>query len=100
MDSAPSKADTIKMKDFLAAIVAKTGAKKKDAKEVVDATLAEIARSLAAGKALSLPPLGNLRVAKTMEKGGAPMLVLRLRMGGGEGGKGAKQALAEDGEDS
>lgn len=104
MDDGPApKGDAVKMKELLAAVVEKTGAKKKDAKDVVDAALAEIAAALTAGKSLSLPPLGNLRVAKTQEKGGATMMVLKLRMGGsggGEGGKGAKDALAEGGEDS
>ncbi len=101
LDSAVSKADSYKMKELLTAVVTKTGAKKKDAKDVVDAVLAEIASALQAGKSLSLPPLGNLRVAKTMEKGGASMMVLRLRLASGEAkGKGGKEALAEDGEDS
>lgn len=105
MDDGPApKGDAVKMKELLAAVVAKTGSKKKDAKDVVDAVLTEIAAALTAGKSLSLPPLGNLRVAKTQEKGGATMMVLKLRMGGsgggGEGGKGAKDTLAEDEADS
>ena len=70
----------------------------------IDAVLAEMAAALTAGKSLSLPPLGNMRVAKTQEKGGATMMVLKLRMGasgsGGEGEKGAKQPLAQDETDS
>ena len=105
LDDGPApKGEPVKMKEFLAAVVEKTGAKKKDAKDVLDAALAEIATALVAGKSLSLPPLGNLRVAKTQEKGGATMMVLKLRMGGsgggGEGGKGAKDTLAEDEADS
>lgn len=99
-DAAP-RAETVKMKDLLAAVTTKTGAKKKDAKDVVDAALAEIAAALTAGKSLSLPPLGNLRVAKTMDKGGAPMMVLRLRMGGSGGGtKADNQPLADEDEDN
>jgi Bacterial DNA-binding protein len=99
-DTAP-RAETVKMKDLLAAITTKTGAKKKDAKDVVDAMLAEIAAALTAGRALSLPPLGNLRVAKTMDKGGTPTLVLRLRMGGSGGGaKDDNQPLADEDEDN
>lgn len=90
MDDGPApKGDGVKMKELLTAVVAKTGAKKKDAKDVVDAVLAEIAAALSAGKSLSLPPLGNLRVAKTQEKGGATMMVLKLRMGGSGGGSGS-----------
>ena len=103
-DSPAPKGEAVKIKELLSAVVAKTGAKKKDAKDVLDAVLAEMAAALAAGKSLSLPPLGNMRVAKTQEKGGATMMVLKLRMGasgsGGEGEKGAKQPLAQDETDS
>jgi hypothetical protein len=97
-DSSDQKQNAVKMKDLLAAVVAKTGAKKKDAKDVIDAVLAEMAAALVAGKPMVLPPLGNLRVAKTMDKGGTTMMVLKLRLGGGD--KGAKQTLADEGEDS
>ena len=40
-DSAP-KAETVKMKDLLTTVTTKTGAKKKDAKDVIDALLAEV----------------------------------------------------------
>jgi hypothetical protein len=78
------KAEILKLKQLLAAVVEKTSAKKKDAKEIVDATLAEIAAALGKGHSLSLPPLGNLRVVKSQEKGGATTMVLRLRVGGGK----------------
>jgi DNA-binding protein HU-alpha len=105
---AAPKGDAYKLKELISAVTEKTGAKKKDTKELVEAVLAEMARVLGRGQSLSLPPLGNIRVAKTEDRGGAQMLVLKLRLGGGplggegEGGgaKGAKQALAEDGEDS
>ena len=100
-DTAAPRVETVKMKDLLAAVTTKTGAKKKDAKDVVDAVLAEIAAALTAGRALSLPPLGNLRVAKTMDKGGTPTKVLRLRMGGSGGGaKDDNQPLADEDEDN
>lgn len=49
--------------------------------------------ALAAGKALSAPPLGKLRVVK--HKG--PALTLKLRLA--DGPKAAGLALADDGED-
>lgn len=98
------KADSYKMKELLTAVAQKSSAKKKDVKEIVDAALGEITAALLRGQALSLPPLGNLRVAKTQEKDGAMLLALKLRIGpdtGSKGGqKGAKQPLAADGEDS
>lgn len=75
-----TKKDVMKIKDVLAAVVQKTGAKKQEAKPVIDAALAEIAAALAQGRSLSLPPLGNLRVAKMHDKGAAKMLVVKLRL--------------------
>jgi hypothetical protein len=98
------KADSYKMKELLTAVAQKSSAKKKDVKEIVDAVLGEITAALLRGQALSLPPLGNLRVAKTQEKDGAMLLALKLRIGPDGGSKarkkGAKDALAADGEDS
>ncbi|MDZ7905905.1 MAG: HU family DNA-binding protein [Cypionkella sp.] len=91
-----AKGDALKMKDLLTSVITKTGAKKKDAKDVVDAVLAEISAALNAGKSLNLPALGNLRVAKIQDKGDVKMMVLKLRMGGGNS---AKDTLADDGED-
>lgn len=78
------KVESLKLKQLLTAVVDKTSAKKKDAKDIVEATLAEIASALGKGHSLSLPPLGNLRVVKSQEKGGAKTMVLRLRIGGGK----------------
>jgi DNA-binding protein HU-alpha len=90
------KADIIKIKDMLTAVVQKTGAKKKDAKDVVDAFLGEMAKAMGAGKSLALPPLGNIRVVKSQDKGNLSMLVLKLRMGSAGD---AKDTLAQDDED-
>ena len=92
-----AKADSYKIKELITAVVTKTGAKKKDAKDIVEASLAEIAAVLGRGQSLSLPPLGNLRVAKIQEKDGAVMLSIKLRLGQGGG---AKQPLALADEDS
>jgi hypothetical protein len=102
LDTDAQKGDSYKLKELISAVTEKTGTKKKDAKELVEAVLAELAHVLGRGQSLSLPPLGNIRVAKSEDRGGAQMLVLKLRLGGGAGGgaNGAKQALAQDGEDS
>lgn len=92
------KVESVKLKQLLAAVVEKTSAKKKDAKEIVDATLAEIAVALGKGHSLSLPPLGNLRVVKSQEKGGAKTMVLRLRIGGGKDS--GEDGVADTGDDS
>ena len=96
-DAETPPADTahvVKLKTLVDAVVIKSGAKKKDAKDIIDATLAEIAAALGQGHSLSLPPLGTLRVVKSQDKGAAKMMVLRLRIGGGPEG------LAPDSDDS
>ncbi len=88
----------IKLRDLVDSVAAATGAKKVDAKASVEATLAALATALKAGADMTLPPLGKLRVVKLAEKGGATMMTLKLRHGGGQ--KPGAKALADDGEDS
>ena len=87
--------DQLKLKQLVEVVAKKTDLKKKIVRDVIEATLAEISDALGQGHSLSLPSLGNLRVVKTQEKGDAKMMVLRLRVGG----SGAKDDLAQDGED-
>lgn len=83
----------IKLKDLIDSVVTATGGKKPDVKKTVEATLAAMGEALAKGKALTVPPLGKLRVVKT----NGPALTLKLRRA--DGAKAAGLALAEDGED-
>ena len=89
----PHTVDGLKLKDLLDSVVAATGGKKPDVKKTVEATLAALREALVSGKALTLPPLGKLRVVKA--KG--PALTLKLRIA--DGAKAAGLALADDGED-
>lgn len=83
----------LKLKDLIDSVATATGGKKPDVKKTVEATLAALGEALATGKALSVPPLGKLRVVKN--KG--PALTLKLRLA--DGAKAAGLALADDGED-
>ncbi len=74
-DAAP----TLKLKGLLDRVVARSGAKKKDAKAVVEATLACLGEALAKGEALNLPELGKARVNRQKGQGGVETLVVRLR---------------------
>lgn len=85
---------SLKLKDLIDSVAARTGAKKPEVKAAVEATLATLGEALATGKALAVPPLGKLRVVKN--KG--PALTLKLRLA--DGAKAAGLALADDGEDS
>ena len=83
----------LKLKDLIDSVATATGGKKPDVKKMVEATLAALGEALATGKALTVPPLGKLRVVKN--KG--PALTLKLRLA--DGAKAAGLALADDGED-
>lgn len=71
-------------------VVEATGMKRKDVKPVVEATLAELEKSIAAGADLQLPELGKLMVHKRKEVKGGEMVMLKLRR------KTAAKPLAED----
>jgi hypothetical protein len=86
-------AGVLKLRDLIDSVATATGGKKPDVKKTIEATLAALGEALAGGKALTIPPLGKLRVVKT--KG--PVLTLKLRRA--EGAKAAGLALADDGED-
>lgn len=96
--SARTKASMLRLRDLVDAVAKATGASKKDAKIAAVATLASLVAALKRGDDLNLPPLGRVRVAKAAAKDGAPVLTLKLRLGT-PGGPGAKEALADDGED-
>jgi DNA-binding protein HU-alpha len=86
----------LRKKDLVLRVAEISGVKKKDARAVVEAALAEIGAALSRGDALVLPPLGRAKVNRHKEKGSAEVLVLRLRRGGGNGPRtGAEGALAE-----
>jgi hypothetical protein len=89
--AAPS--GSLKLKDLVDSVARSTGGKKPEVKAAVEATLAILGEALATGKALSVPPLGKLRVVKN--KG--PAMTLKLRLA--DGAKAAGLALADNSED-
>lgn len=98
-DKAAVRSDAFKLKDLVAAVAEATGGKKPEVKRVVEATLASLGMALGRGSDLAVPPLGRARIVKSSGKDGAAILTLKLRLGGADQA-GAKQALADDGEDS
>lgn len=73
----------LKLKELVDRVVERAGAKKKDAKPVVEAMLAILGDALAAGESLILPPLGRVRVNRTKEAANGAMLTIKLKRGGG-----------------
>lgn len=90
-------AKVLRKKEFLERVVETSGAKKKDAKSVVEATLKLLGDALAAGEALVLPPFGKAKVNRQKGTNSGELLVVKLRRGGAEpaGGKGGKETLAD-----
>ena len=86
----------MKKQRFVERIAGSTGVKKKDAKAVIEATLALMGEALSSGAELNLPPLGKLKVTRAREDGAAGVLVLKLRRGAGAEAKAPEQGLAED----
>lgn len=95
------KAPGVKIRDLVEKVVTATGAKKKGAKEIVEATLTELGEALARGDELNLPGFGRAKVAKTLDKDGTALLTIKLKRGPQKKtAENGKEALAEDGEDS
>ena len=94
----PAASTGLKLRDLIDSVATATGAKKPEVKVTVEATLAALAAALKSGSDMTLPPLGKLRVVKLAEKGGATIMTLKLRHGGGNAKPGSKP-LADDGED-
>ena len=73
-----------------------SGAKKKDVKTIVEATLSLMGEALARGEVLQLPPFGVARVTRGLDTGAKSLVVKFRRAKPGE--KPAKETLAEDDE--
>lgn len=100
-DAASAGAKMMRGKDLMTRVAEATGAKVKDIKLTVEATLAELGKALDAGEMLNLPPLGKVKIIPTKGEGAAGLVKLRLhRAGVAAAKKPAKEALADDGEDS
>jgi hypothetical protein len=84
-----------KKRDLVEKVVKRSGVKKKDVKQVVDAMLALMGEALVEGRELILQPMGRIKTTRIKDSGNGRVLICKLRQGGGEG-KGGKDPLAED----
>ena len=94
-----AEAPNLRKKDLVEKVSAALGAKKGSVKDVVDATLVAIAASLKAGETLTMPPLGRIKVIRSMEKGEGKGSSMTIRITTGGGKKPAAEALADAGEE-
>lgn len=93
--------NALKKKELVERVASAIGGKKKDVKEIVEATLAALGEALQKGEALHLPPFGHAKVSRSKGEGKESSMTVKLR-GAGEktAAKPRKEALAEVGEDS
>jgi nucleoid DNA-binding protein len=92
--AAPEKDGAVlKLKALLERVTAASGARKKDVRAVVEATLTQLGETLKRGETLILPGLGHMRVVRKAS-GESQAMTLKLRQGGG--GKRKDQSEAED----
>jgi DNA-binding protein HU-alpha len=85
---------SLKKKDLIDRVVAASGVKKKDAKPVVEAMLAEMGEALGRGEGLQLLPFGNLRVVKSKDLASGEVVTVKVRRPGPRSPK-AAAPLAE-----
>jgi hypothetical protein len=90
-----SQQPMLRKKAFIARVIAASGAKKKDAQNVIEATLAALGAAFSAGEAVALPPLGRARVSRQIDKSGGEMLVIKLRRGGEKAARTGKKTSDE-----
>jgi len=76
--------DELKRRELIEMVVESSGVKKKFAKPVVEAMLATLGASLADGRSLNLPPLGKLRINRTVEKENSRIIVCKVRQNSGQ----------------
>ena len=77
----PPTVDTpmLRARDLVARVAEATGAKVKDARQIVEATLAELGKALDQGQTLQVPPLGKLSVAPRKGADDTSPIKLKLR---------------------
>ncbi|MDP5307747.1 HU family DNA-binding protein [Paracoccus spongiarum] len=69
----------VQKKDFVDRVIAATGAKKSEARPIIEATLEQLGEALSAGQTLAVPPLGRARINLEKDVRGGDVITLRLR---------------------
>ncbi|MGX9354478.1 HU family DNA-binding protein [Roseobacteraceae bacterium S113] len=72
-------APALKKQELVEKVVRRCGAKKRDAKPVIDAMLAVLGEALAEGREFNLEPLGKSKVNRVKQLSGAKVSVVKFR---------------------
>ena len=78
-DKPPTQANALKKKDLIDNVVQITGAKKKTARDIVEATLKVLGDALSKGYMLNLPPFGKARVSRQQDADSGKPMTVKLR---------------------
>lgn len=78
----PRVATVVQKRDFIDRVLAETGARRAEARPIIEATLAQLGQVLSAGQTLAVPPLGRARIALERDARGGEVITLRLRRRG------------------
>jgi nucleoid DNA-binding protein len=92
----------MKKKELIDLVVERSGIKKKDAKPTVEAVLAVLGETIAAGRELNLQPLGKLRINRVEDKSNGRVIICKLRQSTAiksAGESNTEEALAEAAEE-
>ena len=94
-------APVMRKKDLVDRVLKRTDAKKKEAREIIDAVLEELGLALTRGDELNLPPLGKAKVNRQRDLVSGEVLIVKLRRPGpgqesGEESAGAPLADADE----
>ena len=77
--SDPHVAQVVQKREFVDRVLARTGARRAEARHIIEATLAELGDVLESGQTLAVPPLGRARIALERDARGGQVITLRLR---------------------
>ncbi len=69
----------MKKRELIKAVMARSGARQKLAKPVVEAMLSVMGEALAEGRELNLPPMGKVKIQRQKKVSGGMVSVLKLR---------------------
>lgn len=89
---------SLRVKDLIERVTAAGEFKKKDVRDIVEATLIELGRALEEGYSLNLPPFGKMHIRNSRAiDNGVSAMTLKVRRGPSKaaGAKVEKEALAE-----
>lgn len=78
-DSDPHVATVVQKRDFIDRVLAATGARRAEARPIIEATLAQLGQILSDGHTLAVPPLGRARINLERDPRGGDVITLRLR---------------------